>query len=168
MHHIQPAYCYSLNHRWTKGSSGVFYNIYIQEIQVKVVAMFMWWTGSLAEIRGGKWAAHKPQHVTWYEKRTTWWQVTVAFCPHTWNSFTTFTANTSTPQTRRTWNHTFAFGRQQQKCWVSAVFMWQTKKKEREGLDMSHKWCIFAVVNYTIIRTLKSEHIFNMLDFIKL
>lgn len=109
MHHIQPAYCYSLNHRWTKGSSGVFYNIYIQEIQVKVVAMFMWWTGSLAEIRGGKWAAHKPQHVTWYEKRTTWWQVTAAFCPRTWNSFTTFTANTSTPQTRRTWNHTFAF-----------------------------------------------------------
>ncbi len=22
----------------------------------------MWWTGSLAKIRGGKWAAHKPQH----------------------------------------------------------------------------------------------------------
>lgn len=113
-----------------QGSSGVFYNIYIQEIQVKVVAMFMWWTGSLAEIRGGKWAAHKPQHVTWYEKRTTWWQVTAAFCPRTWNSFTTFTANTSTPQTRRTWNHTFAFGRQQQTCWVYAVFMWQAKKKK--------------------------------------
>lgn len=37
-----------------------------------------------------------------------------------------------------------------------------------EGLDMSHKWCIFAAVNYTIICTLKSEHIFNMLHFIKL